>query len=373
MTPGSSLEITVATAVLARAAAQADRLLPSRAATPGGVLLGAADRSGVLELSAAEGELAVRTSVPATVHQAGEAAVSRRALAATLAGLDVSQVRLQVEGSRLAVRTPAARFALPLLDRAAFARPVEQPAAVGEVDGAVLRSAGLAVAGAASRDGLPIFTGVRVRSAGERLSLVATDRFRMAAANLPWRPAAGCEVDALVPATILAEVARQAGSLSEVLLRSEAGRFGFDWAGSGLVTAGLALPFPDAQIDRLLRTRPECTAEVNADLLLGAVERAVPFSGSNGHVFLDVADGGLVVRSGDTSAGEAREEVKAGVRGGLMTACYQGRYLLDALRVFAGDMVVVQFQEGILPTVVRAAQPGAVELSYLVVPLRTRE
>jgi DNA polymerase-3 subunit beta len=315
------------------------------------------------------------------VHTAGEAVVSRRGLAATLASLDAHEMRLVVEGSRVALRTSAARFALPQLDLTAYPRPAEPPPLVGAVNGAALRSTAVPVAGAASREhALPIFTGVRVRSHGDQLSLMATDRFRMAHGRAPWQPAGdGSGVDALVPAALLAEVARQAGRAAVghpdlVEVHSDGDRFGLAWAGGTVVTASLGMPFPDKQIDRLLETTTECAVEVEADVLLAAVERAVPYSGPHGRVTVDAVDGVLVVRGRDPLAGESEETVKATVRGDHLTRYYQARYLLDALRPFAGGVVLMEIQGGLRATAFSAgpAEHGA-DLRYLIVPMKAPE
>jgi len=362
------MEFTVATGPLARAAARADRLLPPRAARAGGVTL-TASAAGV-GLSAVGEEATVWGEFAAVVHGDGVAGVGRRALASTLAGLDAPEVRVRLEGSRLAIRTGTARFAIPLLDAAALGPAPELPPVAGRVPADVLKAAVAAVAGAASRDGLPLFNGVRVRSDGDRLRLAATDRFRLATAVLPWH---GSAVDVLVPAATLAEAARTLPG-SEAIVHADADRFGLAWHGTGdnggAVTPSLALPFPDAQLDRLLGVRPECTVDVEAALLRAAVERAMPFAGPVGAVSLEAADGVVVVRGTDDGAGDSREEVKAQVGGAAMTASYQGRYLLDALRAFGDDRVILQLQTGIQPTSVTAAEQTGAELRYLVVPLR---
>ena len=370
----STLEFSAATAELARAAARADRLLPARAAHLAGVRLTAS--AGGVRLTAVQEETGVWGDLPASVHDDGVVSVGRRALATTLAGLDAPEVRVRVEGSRLAIRTDSARFALPLLDDANQPELPEPTPVAGTAAADELKVAASAVAGAASRDGLPLFTGVRMRIAGGRLSLVATDRFRMAAATLPWTPAGqNAEVDVLIPATTLADAMRQVTG-AHVVVRCGGGRLGLEWTSGartcGLVTASLALPFPDAQLERLLATKPECTVEVEADALRAAVERAVPFGGDNGDVRLSVGEGVVVVHSGDAFASESREDVKADVRGDHVTASYQGRYLFDALRSFPGGRVVLQLQKDIQPTVFTQTDPGAVQLRYLVVPLRRR-
>ncbi|MFD1044184.1 hypothetical protein ACFQ1S_00525 [Kibdelosporangium lantanae] len=96
-------------------------------------------------------------------------------------------VRLAVEGTRLAVRTPNARFALPLLEADVHPGVPVTPPLAGTVDGELLASALTTVAATASRDdALPLFTGVRVRADGDRLVLAATDRYRMALASPPY-------------------------------------------------------------------------------------------------------------------------------------------------------------------------------------------
>ncbi|MEJ3750108.1 DNA polymerase III subunit beta [Actinomycetes bacterium KLBMP 9797] len=383
-----SLELTAATAPLAEAAARIARLLPSR--SPYGAaatVLLRADAAG-LSLTASDAELSVWVEVSAMTHTDGVVAVPRRAFADTLAALDAPEVRLAVEGSRLAIRAAGARFALPVLDAASQSSPAELPPLAGTIAGTALGVAG-PVAGAASRDGaLPIFTGVRVRSDGDRLSLIATDRYRMGAASLSWQPAtapptetttaaaettttaagtAAVEVAALVPAGLLAEICRQAGKAAAVRVHAGRDRFGLSWDGCTVVAASLAGPYPDRQLEGLLDIQPECVVELAADALAGAVQRAMPYAGPHGRVTLRTGDGVLQISGRDPLNGESEEAVKASVRDDHLTTHFQARLLLDALRPFTGQTVTLRMQAGLRATAVTA--PG-VDLTYLVVPMR---
>ncbi|MBB5874502.1 DNA polymerase-3 subunit beta [Allocatelliglobosispora scoriae] len=366
------MQTTVVTARLAEAAALLVRLMPGRPAfaAHAGVLL-TADDDGI-ELAATDGELTARVRVPGFGHEPGAALVSRRGFAATTAAIDSAEIRLMAEGSRLAVRTPNARFALPLLDRVGYTPPAQPPAVVGTIDGGLLRSAAVPVAGAASqKDALPIFTAVRVRSEGDRLELVATDRFRMAMAAPAWSPAAPAGVDALVPAGFLAEAARQAAGSGDVAIHADGDRFGFSFGGISVFGHVLAQAFPDDQVRRLFLAEPEAEAGLDAGELAGAVERAALYAGARGRVSLQLGGGVIMVRGSDEQAGESEESVKATVRGGLISRTYQARYLLDALRGFTGGPVVLRMQAGIRPTVfARPEGADPRELRYLVVPLR---
>jgi DNA polymerase-3 subunit beta len=368
------MDLTATTSALAAAATEVARLLPSRVLDPvlAGLLL-RADGDGV-ELSGSDREHGVRLTRPATTHVDGVVLVPAKPLAETLRTIDAAQVRLVVEGSRLAVRTPTARFALPLLDVGSHPGVPALPPLCGHVPSAALAAAVPPVAGAASRDdALPIFTGVRVRAEGDRLHLLATDRYRMAFAAAPWRPAAsGAPLDALAPATVLAEVAKQAARGDLVALHADTDRIGLSWAGDSITTALLAAPFPDERARKLMEAVIDSTVLVDADALAGAVRRATPYTGPHGSVTLQVEDSELRVRGNDPQTGESEEFVKATVDGNRLTKTFQARYLSDALKAFSGGDVELRIQDGIRSTVLtsRAGADG-VELTYLVVPMRT--
>ncbi|GAA3891597.1 DNA polymerase III subunit beta [Saccharothrix violaceirubra] len=364
------MDFTASTAGLASAAADVARLLPTRVVDPviAGLVLRATG-SGV-ELAGNDRERAVSLSRAATVHDEGAVLVPARPFAETLRGLDEPQVRVVVEGSRLAVRTGRGRFALPLLDLHSHPGVPALPPLAGRITARVLASAVVPVAGAASKeDALPVFTGVHVQGAGSRLELIATDRYRMAYSSLPW---SGGELDVLVPASLLAEVVRQPGAGDEVSLHADDDRLALAWRGGSVSTALLAAPFPDDRARKLLEATIDSTVLVEADALAGAVRRAVPYAGPHGAVTLQVDDGEVRVRGSDPQAGESEESIKATVDGNRLTKSFQARYLSDALKAFSGRRVELRIQDGLRSTVLTAqAGDDGVELTYLVVPLRT--
>jgi DNA polymerase-3 subunit beta len=364
------------------------RVLPARSTQPAhaGVVI-QADGDG-LRFTAADGELTARFRVRATTHEPGEVVVSRRGLTDTLVGLAAPEVRLIVEGNRLAVRVPGARFALPYLGDGAWPVPAGLPPLMGTVVGAQLCAAAVPVAGAASREhALPIFTGVRLRSHershelsdglshGGSLSLLATDRYRLASAAVPWQPA-GTPAAAgavLVPAAVLAESARQVARVDAVGVHADGDLFGLSWPDGSIVTRTLGGAYPDAQLDRLLDVDAESVVEVDSDALASAVDRASRYAGQHGRLAVQTIEGALLVRASDLLSGESEETVKATVQGGHITRWYQARLLSDALRPSAGHPVRVRIQAGLRATEVTttAGPAAATDLRYLVVPMRS--
>ncbi|MEU5693526.1 DNA polymerase III subunit beta [Actinosynnema sp. NPDC020468] len=365
------MDLTATTAELASAAVDVARVLPTRVhdVVLAGLVL-RADGAGV-ELAGSDRDHAVRLERRALVHVDGAVLVPARPFADTLRSIEDERVRLVVEGSRLAIRTDTARFALPLLDLSAHPGIPSLPPLAGHVTAGVLASALVPVSSAASKeDALPVFTGVRIHGTPDRLELIATDRYRMAFATVPWTSETG--VDVLAPATLLAEVAKQPARDERVAVHADDDRVALRWAGGSVSTALLAAPFPDDRARKLLEAVIDSTVLVEADALAGAVKRAVPYSGPHGSVTLQVDDGQLRVRGNDPQAGESEESVKATVDGNRLTKTFQARYLSDALKAFSGRRVELKIQDGLRSTVLTAqAGEDGVELTYLVVPLRT--
>ncbi|GAB3826739.1 hypothetical protein ACFPIJ_06860 [Dactylosporangium cerinum] len=366
------MDVTAPVSRLAAAAALLLRLLTARSLQPShaGALLRADDDG--LHLIATDGEVVVHLRTPATVHTPGEVVVPRRAVADTLTTLDAADARLTVQGGRLAIRVPGGRFALPSLPDAA-PPPVHLPPPRGTVTGDDLRTAAVPVAGAASREhALPMFTGVRLRTNDAALTLFATDRFRLAAASIPWHGEISGDgpIEALVPAAVLARAAQQLSRVPAVHVHAGDDVFALSWDGGSITTATIGGGYPDAQLSRLLDVAPVCTVEADADALAHAVDRATAYGGPHGRVTLQAIDGALLVRADDPLTGESEQTVKATVDGGHTIRSFQGRLLLDALRAFAHHTVRLRFQEGMRATACTADLPTAT-LTYLVVPLRT--
>jgi DNA polymerase-3 subunit beta len=368
-----ALDLTAATASLASAAVELSRLLPGRISEPvlAGVLV-RADATGV-RLAGTDRERFADVTTGARTHVEGTVLVPARPLADTLRALEDPEVRLVTEGSRLAIRTPSARFALPLLDIDVHPGIAAPPPLQGTVRGDAFGALLTAVAGAAStEDALPIFTGVRVHSDGGRLRALATDRYRLSVGHVPWTPAAAeASIDVLAPAGMLIDAARRMASTDEASLHADRDRIALRWGGTSVSTVLLAGQYPDRQLAKLLDTQVDCTIHVETDELAAAVRRASLYSGTSGSVTLTTTDAGVTVTGHDPLAGESEETIKAEVSGNHLTASFRARYLTEALRAFAGGQVLVQLQEGMAATAITAppSDDARMELIHLIKPM----
>src|SRR5437868_5547569 len=200
---------------LADAVAWTAKSLPSRPSVP--VLAGVMLRvtGGRLTVSGFDYEVSSQVSTEVQSDADGAALVSGRLLAEITKALPAKPVDVAAVGSHLELVCGSARFTLPTMPVEDYPTLPEMPSTAGTVDAATFAAAVAQVAVAAGRDDtLPLLTGVRMELEGSTMTLLATDRYRLAIRELQWRPdEPDASLQALVPAKILADTAKTLGPL----------------------------------------------------------------------------------------------------------------------------------------------------------------
>ena len=332
--------------VMAEAVAWAARSLPSRPSVP--ILAGLmikADVNGV-SMSSFDYETSARVQVAADVMDEGEALVSGRLLADIAKSLPNRPVDFSSDAIRAELVCGPARFTLQMLPVSDYPTLPEMPTATGEVASDVLAHAIAQVVVAAGRDELlPVFTGVRLEINGDNLSLLATDRYRMALKELAWRPASsGAEGAALVPARVLSEAARSmAGGETVTLALSNTGigegLIGLEGAGAGttrqLTTRLLGGEFP--KVRHLMDIRPNVAVRCKTDEIMASVKRVSLVAERNSPLRMLISDEQIALEAASGDQAQASEAVSAqveNVAGGelaITAAGFNPHYLSDAL------------------------------------------
>src|SRR6185437_15921109 len=195
---------------LGEAVAFVSRLLPARPVLPqlSCLLIEAGDDG--LTMSCFDYEISARCRLDAEVAEPGTALVPGRLLAEITRSLPSRPVEFSSEADVLNLVCGGVEFGLVCLPLDEYPALPDSPPVVFSVDGGVLASAVGQVVSSASRDDtLPMLTAVCFDLEGDRLTLAATDRYRLAASRVPVVPDdASVRALALLSARIMAEVAR---------------------------------------------------------------------------------------------------------------------------------------------------------------------
>ncbi len=335
--------------VLAEAVQWAARSLPVRPSVPilAGLLV-RADADGVT-FSSFDYETSAKITVKGTVSDDGQALVSGRLLADIARSLPAKPVDITADDVRVELVCGSARFTLQTLPVSDYPSLPSMPEASGTVPSDVFAQAVAQVVVAAGRDELlPVFTGVRVEIEGETISLLATDRYRMALKELTWNPSSTqISATALVPARVLNDTARSMTAGEEVTLSLASsgagdGIIGFEGHGAAgerqTTTRLLDGEFP--KVRHIMNTAAVMNVRVNTAELVAAARRVALVAERNTSLRMLVGDQVITLEAATGDQAQASEAIEANVDqpgGGepvLTAAGFNPSYLLDALGAF---------------------------------------
>ena len=350
--------------VLADAVAWTARALPLRPSAPvlAGLLIeaGSIDGADGLQLSTFDYETSARATLNADVSAEGRALVSGRLLADICRSLPNKPVEMSVEGPKVTLTCGSARFSLQTMPVEDYPTLPAMPESRGKVKSELFAHAvGQAVTAAGRDDMLPVLTGVRIEMDGSTISMLATDRFRLAQRELEWDPSVpDLSAAALVPAKVLADTAKSltGGSEISIALSSSGtgeGIIGFEGSAGGGVrrttTRLLDGEFP--KVRSLFPSEHLTVARVDRAVLIDAVKRVSLVAERNTAVQMSFADSVLTLDAGSGEEAMASESIEARVTGDDLTTGFNPQFLLDGLTALEAPFVELAFTTASKPVV----------------------
>ena len=374
------MKIQVDRDALADAVAWTARALPARPPLP--VLACMRLHAGAdLTLSSFDYDVSAQASVPVVAEEEGTVLVSGRLLAEITRSLPARPVEISADGARATLTCGSATFTLLTMPVEDYPTLPEMPPAAGSVGSDAFASAvGQSATAAARDDTLPGLTGVRIEIENDTLTLVSTDRYRLAVRELRWNPGrTGLSASVLVPARALLDTARSLTSGAEVLIalslpeeggQAGDGMIGFEGGGRRTTTRLLGGEFPRYQA--LLPDQVNATAELPAGLLAESVKRVALVAERNTPVRLSFSAGQLLLEAGTGDEAQAAETLEASYEGEDIQIAFNPQYLLDGLTVLDSDTVRISFTTPAKPAVItgKPAADQAPDYRYLLMPIR---
>jgi DNA polymerase-3 subunit beta len=277
----------------------------------------------------------------------------------------------------MTVKCGSATFTLMLLPLEEYPTLPDMPDTTGTIGADAFASAIHQVAIAAGKDDtLPALTGIRMEINEDTLTMVATDRYRLAVRELRWTPVApGLNTAVLVPARVLGDTARQMTGGAEVsvaLATTEGGNdgiIGFEGAGRRTTTRLLSGEYPRYQT--LLPSEFSAVAELSAAPFADAVKRVALVAERNTPVRLTFTSGQVLLEAGTGDEAQASESIEASFDGDDMQIAFNPQYLLDGIGAIDSDMVRVSFTTPTRPAVITGKGEAQPDYRYVLMPIRS--
>jgi DNA polymerase III subunit beta len=330
-----------------------------------GILLRGGD--GTLTLAATDMEISLRASVTGGVTGDGAVVVPGRLLTDLVRLLPDDSVTLAHEEGDgvLAITSGSHSSRLNVYSAEDFPRLPPTEVELQTIAAPALLATIEKVARAASRDeSRPVLTGILVRFEGDKLIMAATDSYRLAVKETELETS-GADLDAIIPARALQELARLAAGSDEVRMGVHENHVIFAAGDVWLTSRRIDGQFPNYK--QLLPEAFEAEVTTPRDPLLQVIRRAGVLAQRNAPLRLRFAEGELTVSAQTQDVGEGSETLPIDYAGEPLEIGFNPDFLRDGLEGVAGDMIRINLINPLRPAVIAAPDES---FSYLIMPIR---
>ena len=366
--------------VFADAVSWVARTIPSRPSLP--VLAGMkieADKDGSVALSSYDPDISSHAVIEAAVDEPGTTLVHGRLLSDFARALPNKPIDMELKGAKLEVVCGSSHISMQSMPLEDYPSAPPMPEVSGVVDGALWQeTVAQVVTAASSDDTLPLLVSVCIEIEGKTMSLMATDRYRLAVRDLTWEPS---NKDAshriLVRASRLSDIAKALGSVGKVELAIDnsgrTGMIGFSAAGRHNVARLIDGEYP--QVRNLFPSEATGYAVIGRQEMLDAIKRARLVVEKNSAVRLSFSEGQVILEAGQGDSAQTSEALEAALHGEDIVMAFNPSFLQEGLGATSAPYVRLSFTSASKPAVL-TAQPEIdgeddQEFRLLLMPIRT--
>jgi DNA polymerase-3 subunit beta len=292
--------------------------------------------------------VSAQTEIVAEVQEPGKILVSGRLLADISARLPNAPVRFSTDEGKIVVSCGSANFTLLSMPVEEYPTLPQVSESSGVLPAESFSAAVAQVAVAASRDDVtPVITGVQLEVSSHSLSLVATDRYRVAVREIEWASddSVTDPITALVPARTLTEIGKtfgHSGSISVAITSTDERELIAFQADRRTVTSLLIKGnFPP--VKRLFPETVDNFAVLNTAELIEATRRVSLVLEREAALRFSFTVDGVTLEAIGSEQAQASETIDAFLTGSDTVVSLKPQFLLDGLGAVHSEFVRISF------------------------------
>jgi DNA polymerase-3 subunit beta len=363
------------------------RAVSARSTLPvlGNILL--ATDEGRLKLAATNLEIGISCWIGAKVEDDGAVTVPARLLSEFVGQLPAERIDMDLSVRTLMLNLKCARYDTNIkgIDASEFPIiPTSDGADAIRIEADTLRKMiNQVVFAAATDESRPTLTGVNARFNGKRLTLAATDGFRLAVRSTELAAAVPEKSEVIIPARALSELSRIIGLLPkadgeaqmvEITIASARNQILFHLPDVDMVSQLIDANFPnyEAIIPKSFATRTIIDTQATlralrvANLFARDSSNIVRFQMTPGH---DGAPANLTMTATSAESGDNLANLDAIIEGPEGEIAFNGRYMLDVLSIIDEPQIALETTRPSAPGIVRPVGVGPEEFTCVVMPM----
>lgn len=366
------MKLSVLQESLHKGVSRASRIISTKPQVPvlANLLLLATEEG--LQIVSSSLETTEKTTINAKVDKKGGICVPARVFTELVSSLPQDTVLLEEKEKSLLVSCGGAKATIAGIDSGEFPPVVEttgKPTTAVEKE-TLVRALSLVLFAAATDEGRPLLTGVKITQKKEGAVLATTDGYRLSVYNLPLGFADN--TDAVIPARALMELVRVCQEEKETkeiaFFPVVDGQLCIRIGETEIITRQVDGQYPN--YEKIIPARHSTSTTVDAQGLLRAVRSASIFARDSANVVrFHINSKSLTVSANAPQLGEGAVEIDAkttGEEGGDIA--FNSRFLADLLGVFPGDEVVFETTGSLNPGVFLSPKDPA--FLHVIMPVR---
>ncbi len=366
------MKLSVLQENLHRGVSRASRIVSTKPQIPvlSNILLSATE--GGLQIVSSSLETTEKTTMNAKIDKKGGICVPARVFTELISSLPRDTVFLEEKEKNLAVSCGGVKATMAGIDSGEFPPIVVtsgKPTTVVEKD-VLVKALSLVLFAAATDEGRPLLTGVKLIQKKERTVLAATDGYRLSVYNLSLGFVDKTET--VVPARALIELVRvcqeEKGAKEIEFFPVVDGQLCIRVGETEITTRQVDGQYPN--YEKIIPSGHTTRTTTDTQGLLRAVKSASIFARDSANVVrLHTSKTSVIVSANAPQVGEGAVEIDAkteGEEGGDIA--FNSRFLNDLLAVFPGDEVVLETAGSLSPGVFRS--PTDPSFLHIIMPVR---
>jgi DNA polymerase III subunit beta len=300
-----------------------------------------------IRLSGTDLDIAVSTTVTASVDQEGAITLPARKLVEIVRELPSAAIRLTASGEqRVTIECGRSRFRLLGLPREEFpAFPSVKFEGGWRTSSKELQKLIGHVAFAAStEESRPILNGVLWELRPERMRMVATNGHRLARMDVPTSETQGAsQADLIVPPKALDQIRRLFDTDEIVEIARSENHLGFRTSSTQIFTRLIEGPYPN--YEQVIPRENDKAATADKAALTAALRRmSIVASDQTHRIRMAFANGSCKLSVQTPDLGEAQEEINVSYEGDPLEIGFNAAYLLEILKYIPTDEVRMTFK-----------------------------
>ena len=289
-------------------------------------------------------EVSAKATISANVEKPGKVLVQARLLSDIVSKLPSEAVSIDHSESRVQIISGSSKFSLSAMSMSEYPATPATPAGSGKVGGELFADAITQVSVAASKEEVtPVLTAVMISSNNKELSLIATDRFRVATRNIAWQ-GSGSDREILIPARVVGEIAKTFAHEKEISIGFADGdkeMVGFSSGSKSVTTSTIKGKYP-AVLSLFPSDTPHFAVASTQDLI-NATKRVGLVVDRDKPLRFKFSSNEVTLESIGSDVADASEQVACSLTGEETTVSLKPQYLIDALAGVDTEMVSLGF------------------------------